>query len=69
MIDGNTSEIRCARCKKRPFELSEYANLAVENNCSADEEAMNDGTFNPRSNLFWCTQCYFEIGMPLGKAP
>lgn len=69
MIGRNTDEIRCARCKKRPFELSEYADLAVENNRSADDEAMDDGTFNPRSNQFYCTKCYYEIGMPLGKAP
>jgi len=27
-----------------------------------------EGTFNPHTKMFYCTDCYFKAGMPLGTA-
>lgn len=61
---------RCKGCGKTPEELVEYKMLAEENGYKTAEEAVRneEGTFNPVTGLFWCTNCYIKAGMPSGKA-
>lgn len=62
-------ELRCLKCGKKPEELQEYVDAAHEEECSVEEYVIrSEGTFNHNTGYFWCTPCYVEIGMPLGKA-
>ena len=60
------SEPRCMECGRSASEIDEY----VDNpeGMGAAEFARTDGTYNPITDHFWCTECYVRIGMPLGKA-
>lgn len=59
----------CAQCKKRPDELNEYIYEAKLEGVTPDEfVASNEGTFNAVEQVFWCTECYLELGLPLGVA-
>lgn len=62
--------IMCRGCKKTPNELMEYKMLAEENGYDSPEEAVKkeEGTYNKKTGLFWCTDCYIKAGMPIGKA-
>jgi hypothetical protein len=61
--------IKCRECGKTPAELQEYVDMAeIEGYESAEEAAKTDGTYNPSTGLFYCTECYINVGMPLGKA-
>lgn len=68
---------KCFRCCKTPSELEEYASRFIEESGyfeSVDDLVRRDeGTFNPATNTFACTECYIEIGMPTAprgwKAP
>lgn len=67
-FEGNT-KLKCVNCGKTPDELDEYKELAEEEECTpGDFVIRNEGTFNRMLNLFCCTNCYIEIGMPLGVA-
>ena len=61
---------RCKGCGKTPEELMEYKMMAEEEGYASAEEAVRkeEGTFNPATGLFWCTDCYVKAGMPSGKA-
>jgi hypothetical protein len=65
----------CCRCRKTPWELDEYRSAAAENLVSLDaltEEVVNDyvrdneGTLDPRTGWFACTDCYIKLGQPTG---
>jgi len=62
--------MQCAVCRKTPDELEEYVEAAKEDSDryeNSEEYVRNEeGTFNPRNNLFICTLCYIAIGMPSG---
>lgn len=62
--------IICKGCGKKASELSEYITMAKENNYkSAEDFVINEeGTYNPNTGLFYCTDCYIKAGMPLGTA-
>ena len=61
--------IRCKVCGKRPHELAEYISAAQAHEMTPDEYVRREeGTFNWATGYFYCTSCYVEIGMPLGKA-
>ena len=61
--------VQCRECRRKPEEIPEYVEMAeVEGYSSAEEAARTDGTFNPLTEQFYCTECYIEVGMPLGKA-
>ena len=69
----------CRRCGRPPHEIGEYRELAVDDEGEpVDEptaeqcrEAMREeeGTYNPETGGFYCTDCYIAAGQPLGKAP
>lgn len=59
----------CFECGKAPSELTEYVTAAREYEITPDEYVRREeGTYNPQTGFFWCTECYIKIGMPLGKA-
>jgi len=62
--------VRCKGCGRKPEEILEYKTLVLENDYESEEEAVicGEGTFNPRTGEFYCTECYVKAGMPLGRA-
>lgn len=80
MSNEEVQEPRCAICGKRPEEIDEYIEAAEDENdvhdyCNepritpADYVRREEGTYNPESFQFFCTDCYIRIGCPNGKAP
>lgn len=63
-------EVVCRGCGRKPQEIDEYVELAkTEGYANAEEAVKNEeGTYNPKTGQFYCTVCYIENGMPLGKA-
>jgi len=62
-------ELICKQCGKKPDEIQEYIDAAVQEGCTPDEYVfMQEGTLNRQTGLFYCTKCYIQIGMPLGTA-
>ena len=63
-------EVKCAVCGKSPSQIMEYASVYRSEGYKTPEEYVinNEGTFNKDTGKFYCTSCYIEIGMPLGKA-
>ena len=61
---------RCKGCGKTPEQLQEYVDLARDGGYESPEQAVREqeGTFDPATGLFYCTDCYIKAGMPLGKA-
>jgi len=60
----------CIICKRTPDEIEEYVGLAEEQDCAPEDVVVDEeGTYNPENGHFYCTECYTEIGMPLGVAP
>ena len=61
--------MKCAKCGKTPDELFEYTSSAEDEGITPEEYVMREEvTYNPRTQLFWCTKCYIKLGMPLGQA-
>jgi hypothetical protein len=65
--------MKCKVCGKRPDEIEEYVEMANDKEgfgCDTPEEVVirEEGTYNSRTGLFYCTDCYIKIGMPLGTA-
>ncbi|NLL64123.1 MAG: hypothetical protein GX241_07870 [Ruminococcaceae bacterium] len=61
--------IKCKNCGKRPHELPEYIVIAKNEGITPDEYvAREEGTYNRETQLFYCTPCYVQVGMPLGTA-
>lgn len=61
----------CFRCGKTPEELAEYIDGAENDPSTPDAHETptewmknNDGTYNPSTRHFCCTECYIAIGMP-----
>ncbi|WP_346890711.1 hypothetical protein [Clostridium sp. UBA3887] len=63
-------EIKCKVCGRHPSKINEYIGMVADGEYQTEEEAVihNEGTYNPETGLFYCTECYFKDGMPLGKA-
>lgn len=60
----------CAECRRVPAEITEYVVEALINEKTPDEFVhAEEGTYNPISGQFWCTECYLKLGQPLGSAP
>lgn len=59
---------RCYRCGRRPEQIDEYVQRAADpEEGFADADAVvtqDDGTYNPRTHRFACTECYIAVGMP-----
>ena len=65
----NMSMIKCKECGKQPHEIEEYvANSIVEYMTPAQFVQQEEGTYNHKTGLFYCTRCYIKVGMPLGTA-
>lgn len=61
--------MKCLECGKTPSEINEYIEAAEADYTTPEEYVRSEeGTFNPDTNKFWCTECYIAIGMPLGIA-
>lgn len=61
--------MKCKVCGKEPHELSEYITAAIsEGMTPAEYVREEEGTYNPETELFYCSPCYVKVGMPLGKA-
>jgi hypothetical protein len=54
----------CADCKKTASELPEVVMQAEGDECTPDESAREDGTYNPENGHFLCMSCYINRGMP-----
>ena len=53
------------------IDLNYNVELFVEENGYSDVDTYvreNEGTYNPDTGYFYCTDCYIKIGMPLGTA-
>lgn len=56
---------QCIGCGKKPEELEEYVECAADAGIPvAQYVAEEEGTYNPESGNFTCTDCYCAIGMP-----
>lgn len=61
--------VKCKYCGKEPHKLFEYVSAArAEKMNPRDYVIENEGTYNGKTGLFYCTGCYIKIGSPLGKA-
>jgi hypothetical protein len=61
--------MRCKICGKAPNEINEYIEMAEEKGLTPEEFVKTEeGTFNSSTEMFYCTECYIDIGMPLGTA-
>lgn len=58
----------CFRCKKLPSQIHEYAKGVFWGGESykspADYVIREEGTYNPNTHTFACSDCYIAIGMP-----
>jgi hypothetical protein len=63
------NELKCKICGRQPHEIEEYIEYANVENTTPEQAVIEDeGTYNPETGLFYCTDCYIKIGMPSGKA-
>jgi hypothetical protein len=61
--------LKCRGCGKTPDQIDEYVIEAAREGIEPEEFVRREeGTFNPKTGLFWCTSCYIAAGEPLGKA-
>ena len=66
--------IICVGCGRHPSEIQEYDFIMREFREEGDypnwEAVMDlsDGTYNPKTKHFYCTDCYVKAGMPTGVA-
>lgn len=61
---------KCKVCGREASEINEYQEFIRTGQYETIEEVIKneEGTYNPETDLFYCTNCYIKIGMPLGKA-
>ncbi len=58
----------CKGCNKKPSEIEEYIEAALDEGMTPDEYvAHEEGTYNPSNGHFLCTICYIKAGMPSAK--
>jgi hypothetical protein len=56
---------RCIKCKRTPDMIYEYVEGAEEMSVTPDVYVrVEEGTYNPETERFACTNCYIEMGMP-----
>lgn len=57
--------LHCPFCKRNPSQIIEYREKAKELKMSAEAYVrMDEGTYDKSTNLFCCTSCYVNIGLP-----
>lgn len=62
--------MECFKCLKEPQQLAEYIEGAKEYETTPEEYVKTEeGTYNPETNTFCCTDCYIKIGMPSKPSP
>jgi hypothetical protein len=59
---------KCKECGKKVSELDYYISTAADENVIPAQIAMEDGSYNHKTNQFYCNSCYIKLGMPLGTA-
>lgn len=65
----DTSKICCKRCGRTPEQITEYKIYSKENEMTPTEYVIKEeGTYNPATKKFYCTECYIALGSPRGKA-
>ncbi len=62
----------CFRCGKTPEEIPEYDEGGVWDKedgyvSPSDFVCSEEGTYNPITKRFACTECYIAIGMPSSR--
>ncbi|UOQ93386.1 hypothetical protein MUO14_23955 [Halobacillus shinanisalinarum] len=58
--------MKCIGCQKQPHELSEYVQQATVHEMSPVEYVrMDEGTYDIKTDMFCCTGCYVQLGLPL----
>jgi hypothetical protein len=71
-FEKNQIQPRCRLCRKAPGEIDEYVFRAKdESNYFKDADDVvrqDEGTYNPETGQFYCTDCYVKAGMPRGTA-
>lgn len=61
--------VHCKGCGKTPDAIPEYVVACRDYGCTPTEYVQRgEGTYNPKTGQFWCTECYIKVGMPLGRA-
>lgn len=65
-VKKRDAEPTCGRCHRPASEIATIVDL--DDYESAAEWAMDDGTYNSRTNHFYCDVCYIALGQPLGVA-
>lgn len=60
----------CKVCKRPATKIDEYIRLAKDLDYKSVDEcvANEEGTYNPETGYFYCTECYIKVGQPLGTA-
>lgn len=61
--------MKCKCCGKKPSEIREYVIYSADEEITPEEFVeQNEGTYNSKTGLFYCTDCYIKLGMPSGIA-
>ena len=64
---GGSLKPICAGCQKHPDQIWEYRDAAAHDyrKITPDEYVrLEEGTFNPDTGRFLCSECYVAAGMP-----
>lgn len=65
------SEVQCVRCKRTPEDIPEYREGEFwdegDFESPTDFVIQEEGTYNPVSRQFACTECYIAMGMPASR--
>jgi hypothetical protein len=65
---------KCGGCRRRPFQIPEYVEAATAELGSDPDPTpeeidawlrVSEGTFNPATNRYLCTECFLRAGMPV----
>lgn len=68
MLENGITPV-CIGCGRTPDQIKEYIMGANEENITPEEYVrLYEGTYNNWNGHFYCTKCYIEAGMPLGRA-
>jgi len=60
--------IYCLGCGFRPNDLGEYIVASEDYSCTPEEYVIRkEGTYDPETGTFLCTDCYIKAGTPLNK--
>jgi len=58
----------CCRCGKTPSQIEEYVEMGVLESMEPDQLVREgEGTYNPETNRFACTDCYIAMGQPSSR--